>query len=40
MAVTVSDLARSAGFYRDLLGLRLLFQAPPVLASSTAGESG
>jgi methylmalonyl-CoA/ethylmalonyl-CoA epimerase len=30
VAVTVSDLDRSTAFYRDALGMRLLFQAPNV----------
>ena len=37
IAVTVSDLARSVDFYRDQLGLRLLFQAPPGLAFFDCG---
>ena len=29
---TVSDLPRAVAFYRDVLGLRFLFEAPPQLA--------
>ena len=32
IAVTVRDTARAVRFYRDTLGLRLLFEAPPNLA--------
>ena len=32
IAVPVADLGRSVTFYRDVLGMRLLFQAPPGLA--------
>ena len=32
IAVPVKDLARAVAFYRDALGLRFLFQAPPALA--------
>lgn len=32
IAVPVNDLDRAAQFYRDALGLRFLFQAPPGLA--------
>ena len=32
IAVPVSDIERSIRFYRDTLGMRLLFQAPPELA--------
>jgi methylmalonyl-CoA/ethylmalonyl-CoA epimerase len=31
IAVPVSDIDRAVRFYRDLLGMRLLFQAPPGL---------
>jgi methylmalonyl-CoA/ethylmalonyl-CoA epimerase len=31
-AYTVSDVPRSVAFYRDALGLKLLFEAPPGLA--------
>jgi methylmalonyl-CoA/ethylmalonyl-CoA epimerase len=32
LAVPVSDIERAVGFYRDTLGMRFLFQAPPGLA--------
>ncbi len=32
MAVVVQDLDRAVRFYRDTLGLKFLFQAPPGLA--------
>lgn len=32
IAVRVRDLARAIAFYRDILGMRFLFQAPPGLA--------
>ena len=32
IAMTVRDTARSVAFYRDVLGLPLLFEAPPGLA--------
>jgi methylmalonyl-CoA/ethylmalonyl-CoA epimerase len=32
IATAVKDLDRAVAFYRDALGLRLLFQAPPGLA--------
>jgi methylmalonyl-CoA/ethylmalonyl-CoA epimerase len=32
IAVPVSDIDQAVGFYRDTLGMRLLFQAPPGLA--------
>lgn len=32
IAVPVADLGRAVVFYRDVLGMRLLFQAPPGLA--------
>lgn len=35
--VTVRDLERAVQFYRDTLGLRLLFQAPPGLAFFDCG---
>jgi methylmalonyl-CoA/ethylmalonyl-CoA epimerase len=37
IAVPVQDLDRAVGFYRDVLGLPLLFQAPPGLAFFDAG---
>src|SRR5437660_4479069 len=38
ISVTVSDLDRSVGFYRDLLGLKHLFSAPPGLAFFACGS--
>jgi methylmalonyl-CoA/ethylmalonyl-CoA epimerase len=32
IAMPVKDLARAIAFYRDRLGMRFLFQAPPALA--------
>ena len=32
IATTVQNIDRAVGFYRDRLGLRLLFQAPPKMA--------
>lgn len=32
VALTVTDLERAVGFYRDVLGLTLLFQVPPGMA--------
>jgi methylmalonyl-CoA/ethylmalonyl-CoA epimerase len=32
IAVPVKDLARAVAFYRDVLGMRFLFQVPPGLA--------
>lgn len=32
VALTVRDIARATTFYRDVLGLRLLFSAPPRMA--------
>ena len=32
IAIAVTDLQRAAAFYRDVLGLQFLFQAPPGLA--------
>ena len=37
ISVTVSNLERAVGFYRDTLGLRLLFEAPPRLAFFDCG---
>jgi catechol 2,3-dioxygenase-like lactoylglutathione lyase family enzyme len=37
IAVPVKDLDRAVTFYRDVLGLRLLFQAPPGLAFFECG---
>jgi methylmalonyl-CoA/ethylmalonyl-CoA epimerase len=38
IAVPVRDLDRAVAFYRDVLGLRLLFQAPPGLAFFACGD--
>ena len=32
IAIPVRDLARATAFYRDLLGMKLLFEVPPTLA--------
>jgi methylmalonyl-CoA/ethylmalonyl-CoA epimerase len=37
IAVGVSDLDRAIAFYRDVLGMRFLFQAPPGLAFFDCG---
>ena len=37
IAVPVKDVARATAFYRDALGLRLLFEAPGPLAFFDAG---
>jgi methylmalonyl-CoA/ethylmalonyl-CoA epimerase len=37
IAVPVSDINRSVAFYRDVLGMRFLFQAPPDLAFFDCG---
>lgn len=37
IAVPVSDIARSLAFYRDTLGMRFLFQAPPGLGFCDCG---
>ena len=38
IAVPVSDLQRAIVFYRDALGMRFLFQAPPGLAFFECGD--
>jgi catechol 2,3-dioxygenase-like lactoylglutathione lyase family enzyme len=38
IAVSVSNLERAVAFYRDTLGLKFLFQAPPGLAFFMCGE--
>jgi methylmalonyl-CoA/ethylmalonyl-CoA epimerase len=38
IAVPVANLDRAVAFYRDTLGLPLLFQAPPNLAFFACGE--
>ena len=37
LAIPVADLDRAVDFYRDVLGLRFLFQAPPGLAFLDCG---
>jgi methylmalonyl-CoA/ethylmalonyl-CoA epimerase len=37
IAVNVRDLPRAVAFYRDILGMRLLFEAPPALAFFDCG---
>jgi methylmalonyl-CoA/ethylmalonyl-CoA epimerase len=37
IAMTVSDLPRAVAFYRDVLGLRFLFEAPPAMAFFDCG---
>ena len=39
VALTVSDVARSSGFYRDVVGLRFLFAAGPSLAFFDLGNA-
>jgi methylmalonyl-CoA/ethylmalonyl-CoA epimerase len=39
IAITVEDLERAKGFYRDVLGLSHLFDAPPGLAFFQCGET-
>lgn len=38
IAITVSDVAKATAFYRDVLGLKFLFQAGPNLAFLAAGN--
>ena len=37
IALTVTDLAKAVAFYRDVLGLHFLFEAPPNLAFFDCG---
>ena len=37
LAMTVGDLPRAVAFYRDVLGLRFLFEAPPAMAFFECG---
>jgi len=37
IAITVGDVARATGFYRDVLGLKFLFPAGPNMAFLAAG---
>ena len=39
VALTVSDVARSTAFYRDVIGLRFLFAAGPTLAFLDVGNT-
>ncbi|MEW5980983.1 MAG: VOC family protein [Acidobacteriota bacterium] len=39
IAITVKDLDSGIAFYRDVLGLQLLFQAPPGLAFFQCGQT-
>jgi catechol 2,3-dioxygenase-like lactoylglutathione lyase family enzyme len=38
IAVNVHDLDRAVAFYRDVLGMKFLFQAPPNLAFFSCGD--
>jgi methylmalonyl-CoA/ethylmalonyl-CoA epimerase len=37
IAVTIRNLPRAVAFYRDILGMRLLFEAPPAMAFFDCG---
>jgi methylmalonyl-CoA/ethylmalonyl-CoA epimerase len=37
IAMTVGDLRRAVAFYRDVLGMRFLFEAPPAMAFFDCG---
>ena len=37
IAMTVGELPRAVAFYRDVLGLRFLFEAPPAMAFFECG---
>jgi predicted enzyme related to lactoylglutathione lyase len=39
LLIPVNDLERAVPFYRDQLGLRFLFQAPPQMAFFMAGDT-
>jgi methylmalonyl-CoA/ethylmalonyl-CoA epimerase len=39
VAITIQDLERAKSFYRDLLGLEHLFDAPPGLSFFRCGET-
>ena len=38
IAVTARDLGRAVAFYRDTLGMRFLFEAPPKMAFFDCGD--
>jgi catechol 2,3-dioxygenase-like lactoylglutathione lyase family enzyme len=38
IAITITDLDKAVAFYRDILGLKHLFSAPPSLAFFAAGN--
>jgi methylmalonyl-CoA/ethylmalonyl-CoA epimerase len=38
VAVTVTDIPRAVAFYRDVLGVPFLFEAPPNMALFQAGD--
>jgi methylmalonyl-CoA/ethylmalonyl-CoA epimerase len=38
LGLTVNDLEKSVAFYRDILGLKHLFNAPPAMAFFAAGS--
>ena len=38
LALVCKDMAKTVAFYRDVLGLALLFEAPPKLAFLKAGD--
>jgi methylmalonyl-CoA/ethylmalonyl-CoA epimerase len=37
IAVTIRNLPRAVAFYRDILGMKLLFEAPPAMAFFDCG---
>jgi len=37
ISVTIHDLSRAVAFYRDILGMRLLFEVPPKMAFFDCG---
>jgi predicted enzyme related to lactoylglutathione lyase len=38
VAITVADLPKATAFYRDILGIPVLFEAPPGMAFFQAGD--
>ncbi len=40
IAIPVKDLARAIAFYRDTLGMKFLFEAPPALAPARGTQKG